>query len=102
LLTKYFPSLESDLNFASGYLDLNVTSRFLSGECQKEIRKDIDILHNTFDIETRPEPSYRILLEMMQPDILQEGSAENCMDEKISQLVCSTLTKMGKIRKALG
>jgi phosphoenolpyruvate carboxylase len=102
LLTKYFPSLESDLNFASGYLDLNVASRFLSGECLKEIRKDLEILHDTFDLETRPEPSYRILLEMMQPDILQEESAGNCMDEEVSQLVCSTLTKMGKIRKALG
>ncbi len=102
LLTKYFPSLASDLNFASGYLDLNVASRFLSGECLKDIRKDIEILRDTFDIETRPEPSYRILLEMMQPDILQAGSAGNCMDEEVSQLVCSTLTKMGKIRKALG
>jgi phosphoenolpyruvate carboxylase len=39
---------------------------------------------------------------MMQPDLLQARSAEECMDEEVSQLVCSTLTKMGKIRKALG
>jgi phosphoenolpyruvate carboxylase len=102
LLTKYFPSLESDLNFASGYLDLNVASRFLSGKCQKEIRKDLEILHDTFGLETKPEPSYRILLEMMQPDLLQAGSEGDCLDEEVSQLVCSTLIKMGKIRKALG
>ncbi|KKG08788.1 phosphoenolpyruvate carboxylase [Methanosarcina sp. 2.H.A.1B.4] len=102
LLTKYFPSLASDLSFASGYLDLNVASRFLSGACLKEVQRDIEVLNDTFNLETRPEPSYRILLEMMQPDLLQAGTAGNCMDEEVSQLVCSTLTKMGKIRKALG
>jgi phosphoenolpyruvate carboxylase len=102
LLTKYFPSFESDLNFASGYLDLNVASRFLSGTCLKRVRKDIEILRDVLSLEARPEPSYRILLEMMQPDLLQAGTAGNCMDEEVSQLVCSTLTKMGKIRKALG
>lgn len=102
LLTKYFPSLVSDLNFATGYLDLNVASRFLSGACFKEVSKDIEILHETLGLETHPEPSYRILLEMMQPELLQAGTSGNCMDEEVSQLVCSTLTKMGKIRKALG
>ena len=102
LLTKYFPSLASDLSFASGYLDLNVASRFLSETCLKKVRKDIEILHDILNLETRPEPSYRILLEMMQPDLLQAGTAGNCMDEEVSRLVCSTLTKMGKIRKALG
>ncbi len=102
LLTKYFPSLAGDLNFASGYLDLNVASRFLPAECLKEVRKDLEILCDAFDIKTNPEPSYRILVEMMQPDLLQAGSTGNCMDEEVSQLVCSTLTKMGKIRKALG
>ncbi|AKB18608.1 Phosphoenolpyruvate carboxylase, archaeal [Methanosarcina sp. WWM596] len=38
----------------------------------------------------------------MQPDLLQAGTAGSCMDEEVSQLVCSTLTKMGKIRRALG
>jgi phosphoenolpyruvate carboxylase len=102
LLTKYFPSLESDLNFAFGYLDLNVASRFLPEAYLKKVHKDIEILHDTFNLETRPEPSYRILLEMMQPDLLQVGTAGDYMDEEVSQLVCSTLTKMGKIRKALG
>jgi phosphoenolpyruvate carboxylase len=102
LLTRYFPSLESDMNFASRYLDLNVASRFLSKKCQEEVCKDIEILHDTFDIKTKPEPSYRILVEMMQPDLLQVGSQGNCMDEEVSQLICSTITKMGKIRKALG
>jgi phosphoenolpyruvate carboxylase len=102
LLTKYFPSLRGDLNFASGYLDLNVASRFLSGPCFKEVSKDIEILRDTLNLESRSEPSYRILLEMMQPELLQAGKAGNCMDEEVSQLVCSTLTKMGKIRKALG
>lgn len=102
LLTKYFPSLESDLNFASGFLDLNVASRFLSESCLREIRKDIEILRDILNPDTRPETSYRILLEMMQPDLLQAGTAGDCMDEEITQLVFSTLTKMGKIRKALG
>jgi len=102
LLTKYFPSLTDDLSFASGYMDLNVASRFLSGACFKEVRKDIDIVRDTLNLETRAEPSYRILLEMMQPELLQAGKAGNCMDEEVSQLVCSTITKMGKIRKALG
>ena len=102
LLTKYFPSLASDLSFASGYLDLNVASRFLSVACLKEIQRDIEFLRDTFSLKVRPEPSYRILLEMMQPDLLQAGTAGSCMDEEVSQLVCSTLTKMGKIRKALG
>jgi phosphoenolpyruvate carboxylase len=39
---------------------------------------------------------------MMQPDLLQAGKAGDCTDEEVSQLVCSTLTKMGKIRKSLG
>lgn len=102
LLTKYFPSLESDFNFASRYLDLNVASRFLSGTCLEKVRRDIEILRDVLSLETRPEPSYRILLEMMQPDLLQAGTAEDCMDEEISQLISSTLIKMGKIRKALG
>lgn len=102
LLTKYFPSLGSDLSFASCYLDLNVASRFLSGACFKEVSRDIEVLRDTFNLKVQPEPSYRILLEMMQPDLLQAGKDGNCMDEEVSQLVCSTLTKMGKIRKALG
>ena len=68
----------------------------------KGVIKDIEILRDTLNLETRHEPSYRILLEMTQPDLLQTGKAENCTDEEVSQLVCSTLTKMGKIRKALG
>lgn len=99
LLTKYYPSLKSDLNFASGYLNLNVASRFLSEACLKEVSKDIEILRDMLNFETRPEPSYHILLEMMQPELLQTGSY---MDEEISQLVCSTINTMGKIRKALG
>jgi phosphoenolpyruvate carboxylase len=102
LLTKYFPSLESDLNFASKYLDFNVVSRFLPEACLKRIRKDIEILRDTLSLDVRPDPSYRILLEMMQPDFLQAGTEGDCMDEEVAQLVCSTLTKMGKIRKALG
>lgn len=102
LLTRYFPSLASDLNFASGYLDLNVASRFLSGACLKEVSRDIEVLQDIFSLKVQPEPSYRILLEMMQPDLLQAGNAGDCMDEEVSQLVCSTLTKMGKIRKSLG
>jgi len=102
LLTRYLPSLVSDLSFASGYLDLNVASRFLSEACMKEVRKDVEVLRDTFSLKAQPEPSYRILLEMMQPDLLQAGKDGNCMDEEVSQLVCSTLTKMGKIRKALG
>ncbi len=98
LLTKYYPSLKSDLDFASKYLNLNVASRFLSGTCLKEVSKDIGILCDVLNLETRPEPSYNILLEMMQPELLQTGN----MDEEVSQLVCSTITKMGKIRKALG
>ncbi|MGB9929503.1 MAG: phosphoenolpyruvate carboxylase [Methanosarcina sp.] len=102
LITKYFPSLGSDLNFASRYLDLNVASRFLSEGCLKEIKRDIEVLNETFSLESRPETSYRILLEMMQPELLQTCKSGSCMDEEVSQLVCSTLTKMGKIRKALG
>lgn len=102
LLTRYFPSLGSDLSFASCYLDLNVASRFISEACMKEVRKDIEVLRDTFNLDPHPEPSYRILLEMMQPDLLQAGKEGNCMDEEVSQLVCSTLTKMGKIRKSLG
>jgi phosphoenolpyruvate carboxylase len=102
LLEKYFPSLVSDLSFASGYLDLNVASRFLPEACMKQVRRDIEVLQDTFSLKVQPEPSYRILLEMMQPDLLQAGKEGNCMDEEVSQLVCSTLTKMGKIRKALG
>jgi phosphoenolpyruvate carboxylase len=102
LLKNYFPSLGSDLSSASGYLDLDVASRFLSEACLKEVCKDIEILRDTFSLKVRPEPSYRILLEMIQPDLLQAGKDGNCMDEEVSQLVCSTLAKMGKIRKALG
>jgi phosphoenolpyruvate carboxylase len=39
---------------------------------------------------------------MMPPDLLQAGTEGSCMDVEVSQLVCSTLIKMGKIRKALG
>jgi phosphoenolpyruvate carboxylase len=91
LLTKYFPSLASELGFASGYLDLNIAFHSLSGAGLREIRKDIEILRDILSLDTRPEPSYRILLEMMQPDLLQAGTAEDCIDEEVSQLVCSTL-----------
>ena len=52
LLTKYFPSLASDLIFASGYLDLNVASRFLSGACLKEVSKDIEVLQDIFNLKS--------------------------------------------------
>ncbi|WMW25296.1 phosphoenolpyruvate carboxylase [Methanolobus sediminis] len=99
LLTKYYSSLKGDLDLASRYLNLNVASRFLSEACLKEVNKDIEILEDILDIEASPDPSYNILLEMMQPELLKTGDH---MDEEVSQLFCSSITKMGKLRQALG
>jgi phosphoenolpyruvate carboxylase len=51
LLTKYFRSIASDLSFTSGYLDLNVASRFIPEACLKKIHKNIEILHDTLSLK---------------------------------------------------
>ncbi|MGM0770583.1 MAG: phosphoenolpyruvate carboxylase [Halobacteriota archaeon] len=102
LFTKYFPSLRSDLRFAFEYLDINTASRFLSDTLHESIRKEVDILRDIFDIETQCEPSYRMLLEMVRPDLLCATDTCGIMDEDLLQLTRSTLVKMGRMRKSLG
>lgn len=102
LLSEYFPSLQADLNFAFRFLDLNAAARFLPLSLQKALRADIGILQDTFGLEPACEPPYRLLLEMLQPDLLQTGYNGCLVDEEVSKLVQSTLIQLGKIRKALG
>ncbi|MDP2216057.1 MAG: phosphoenolpyruvate carboxylase [Methanolobus sp.] len=102
LLTRYFPSLRSDLIFAFEYLDTNTASRFLSDSLHESIRKEVDILRDIFDIETQCEPSYRMLLEMANPHLLCAADNGCIMDADLLQLTRSILVKMGKMRKSLG
>ncbi|NYT19173.1 MAG: phosphoenolpyruvate carboxylase, partial [Methanosarcinales archaeon] len=59
LISKYFPSMESDINFVFGYLDLNSANRFLPVAAQKSLKNDIDILRDIFNITECCDPSYK-------------------------------------------
>ncbi|WP_406662019.1 phosphoenolpyruvate carboxylase [Methanolobus sp. ZRKC3] len=102
LLNGYFPSLRSDIELAFTYLDQNAISRFLPASLQRSLQLDIDILRETFDLERQCDPSYRMLLDMLQPDILDTENTGNIMDEKVSQLVRSTLIQMAEMRMTMG
>ncbi|MBP1908939.1 phosphoenolpyruvate carboxylase [Methanolobus bombayensis] len=102
LLTKYFPSLQTDLEFAFDYLNMSAASKFLSKDFMECVSKDVDILREIFDLNKECDPSYGILMDMVPPGVLL---AENCAidtDQELLQLTRSTLYKMGKIRKSLG
>ncbi len=96
LLAKYIPYLESDLSFASGYIDLNEVSRFLSEACSEKVCKDIEILRDFLSLKTKPEPSYSILLEIMQSVLLQAGIAGNSLMKKSHGSYARLLSKWGK------
>jgi phosphoenolpyruvate carboxylase len=102
LLTKYFPSLQSDLQFAFGYLDMDAASKFLCKEVIESVSQDVDVLKETFDLEKECDYSYKILLEMLPSGMLLKNSNVIDMDKELLQLTQSTLFRMGKIRKSLG
>ncbi|MDW7733654.1 MAG: phosphoenolpyruvate carboxylase [Methanolobus sp.] len=102
LLTKYFPSLRSDLKFAFDYLNISAASKFLPKDFMDCVSQDVDILRETFDLDNECDPSYEILLEMMPAGVLLANSSACDMDQDLLQLMQSTLFKMGKIRKSLG
>ncbi|ATU08777.1 phosphoenolpyruvate carboxylase [Methanohalophilus portucalensis] len=102
LLTKYFPSMQSDLQFAFDYLDMSVASKFLPNVFMKHVSQDIDILRDLFDLDNTCNPSYEILLEMLPPGVLLPNRNSGDEDEELLQLTRSALFKMGKIRKSLG
>ncbi|WP_370575926.1 phosphoenolpyruvate carboxylase [Methanomethylovorans sp.] len=102
LLTKYFPSLQSDLQFAFGYLDMDAASKFLCKETIEYVSQDIDVLKEIFDLEPECDYSYKILLEMLPSSMLLKNSTAINMDKELLELTRSTLFKMGKMRKSLG
>jgi len=102
LITKYFPSLQSDLEFAFKYLDLNAAFRFLPDKLTDSFQKNIGILRDTFDLEIDCEPTYRVLLETAQSNLLYVMENSEASNEELTQLTQSTLSKMGKMRKSLG
>ncbi|WP_048206182.1 phosphoenolpyruvate carboxylase [Methanococcoides methylutens] len=99
LIQKYFPSMGSDLNFAFGYLDLRSADRFLPAFAQRSLQKDVDILKDIFDIDHDCDPSYRKLLEIMQPELIRPDEQP---DENVSHIIESTLLQMAKIRRTVG
>ncbi|WP_440953164.1 phosphoenolpyruvate carboxylase [Methanococcoides sp. FTZ1] len=99
LISKYLPSMASDISFAFGYLDLRSAARFLPPFAQRSLQKDVDVLKDIFSIEQDCDPSYRKLLEIMQPELIRYD--EN-PDENVSHIMESTLLQMAKIRRALG
>ncbi|WP_406657105.1 phosphoenolpyruvate carboxylase [Methanolobus sp. ZRKC2] len=103
LLTKYFPSLQSDLKFAFDYLDMNAASKFLPKDFINNVSHDVDILKEIFDLDNKCNPSYEILLEMVPAGLLLTDNS-SCVDtdQELLELTQSTLFKMGKIRKSLG
>jgi phosphoenolpyruvate carboxylase len=102
LLTKYFPTLQSDLKFAFDYLNMSAASKFLSKDFMNCVSQDVDILREIFDLDNECDPSYEILLEMVPAGVLLANSSSIDMDKDLLQLIQSTFFKMGKIRKSLG
>ncbi len=102
LLTKYFPSMRSDLKFAFDYLNLSTASKFLPKEAMECVSQDVNILKEIFDLDNECDPSYNILLDMVPPEVLLANSSSIDTDQDLLQLMHSTLFKMGKIRKSLG
>lgn len=99
LIRKYYPSIESDINFVFGYLDLKSANRFLPAFAQRTLQSDVDILTNLFNITDFCEPSYKKLLEIMQPELIKPDEQ---VDENVSHIIGSTLLQMAKIRRTLG
>ncbi len=102
LLTKYFPSLRSDLKFAFDFLDMSVAAKFLPKDFMDFVYKDVEILKEVFDLDNKCNPSYEILLEMVPAGVLLADNSTADTDHELLQLAQSTLFKMGKIRKSLG
>ncbi|NYT19265.1 MAG: phosphoenolpyruvate carboxylase, partial [Methanosarcinales archaeon] len=99
LIRKDYPSMVSDLNFVFGYLDLNSANRFLPVAAQKSLQNDINILKDIFNITECCEPSYKKLLEIIQPELIR---TDETTDENVSHIIESTLLQMAKIRRTLG
>jgi len=99
LIRKYFPSIESDINFVFGYLDLKSANRFLPAFAQRSLQNDINILKDMFNISNYCEPSYKKLLTIIQPELIKPDDEG---DENVSRIIESTLLQMAKIRKTLG
>ncbi|WP_370575472.1 phosphoenolpyruvate carboxylase [Methanomethylovorans sp.] len=102
LLTKYFPSLQSDLKFAFDYLDMSTASKFLPRDFMESVSQDVEILREIFDLENTCNLSYEILLEMVPAGVLLANKNSSDTDQELLKLTQSTLFKMGKIRKSLG
>lgn len=102
LITKYFPSLRSDLEFAFEFLDMDAVSGSIPNVLLKPIQEDVNIIRDMFDLETQCNPTYRTLLEMAQPNLRSAAETTNVMDEELVQLTQSTLIKMGRMRRSLG
>lgn len=102
LLECYYPSLETDLVFASRFLDIENAKDFLPDDTFELIKEDVVHLHNTFDLKDNIEHEYRILMNMVKPHLrytIKTGS-KTCGES--AQMACSALLKMAIMRKSLG
>lgn len=99
LIGKYYPSMESDIDFVFGYLDLRSANRFLPAFAQRSLQKDISVLKDLFNVSDHCEPSYKKLLEIIQPELIK---TDEPIDENVSHIIGSTLLQMAKMRRTLG
>jgi phosphoenolpyruvate carboxylase len=103
---SYYPSLEADLDFSMRFLNLEMARSSLPSIAYEDIKRDVEILSEYFELEadeTKEHRTYVAMMEMTRPYLthLRNGTMHVLGDEPL-RLTERTLLELGKMRKSLG
>jgi phosphoenolpyruvate carboxylase len=106
LLSEYYPSLRTDLEFAGRFLDLKRAEHFLPQDVIRDVTKDINLIHELLGMEFSPDPSYGLMVSIVEPYLnVMRGKVEALPIielAKLDPLARDLLSKLGKMRGSLG
>jgi phosphoenolpyruvate carboxylase len=106
LLTKYYPSVSSDLEFAYQFVNLKAAKDFIPRVAYRQVSDDVKYIGEYLTVDDKaPDLLYATLMETLKPSLRQFVSSEHKMlVDEVTQLglieIC--LLKMSQIRGALG
>jgi phosphoenolpyruvate carboxylase len=98
-----YPSLKTDLKFASQFLALKVAQRFLNPDLIKSLQSELALTEELLEIEllNNSNQAYVTLMEIIEPLIRQKVKAQK-IEVEDQALLKSCLVRLGKIRGSLG
>lgn len=99
----FYPSIKTDLKFASQFLALKVAKRFFNQELIKNWQNEIALTEKLLEIEllNNANQAYVTLMEIIEPLIRQKVQAQK-IEAEDQALLKSCLVRLGKIRGSLG